>query len=314
MNKVQIVPGIAMTDIALGATAARNLSDEERFVIMDRYVSYGGNCFDSARLYQGGECDRIIGRWLKSRKKRQEIVVVTKGCHPDPKNLYQSRLSEQEIVSDLEESLRDMQIDCSDVHILHRDDIKLPVEAIMPPLDKLVKSGKTRAIGVSNWTASRINEANCFAKANGLTPFSISQMHFSLAQATPMSLGDITQTPMSDVEYGWYQESGMAVMGFGAVARGYFAKRIAGEPVRPGVLKNYDYFPENRRRVQRVKKLSDQLGVSAAAVTIAYVRDCGLNSVALCGFPRVEQLDDAMDVLKVKLTKEQIKWLETGIE
>lgn len=312
MDKITVAPGIQITNLILGANASRNVEDAERFAFMDRYADYGGNCLDSARLYQDGERDRIIGRWLKSRGNRDKIMVVTKGCHPRMDRLYTSRLSQAEIVGDLEESLSFMQIDYSDMHILHRDDIHISVEQIMPTLDKLVKDGKTRAIGASNWTAARINEANQFAHANNLTPFTVSQMHFSLAQATPMSLGDITQVPMSDVEYGWYQETGMAIMGYGAMARGYFAKLASGDPIRPSVLRAYDYIPENRRRALRVKELASQLHVSVAAATIAYVCDCGLNSAALCGFPKIEQMQEAMQILTFRLSKEQIKWLEAG--
>ena len=76
----------------------------------------------------------------------------------------------------MENSLRFLQTDYVDIYFLHRDDEDQPVEVIMPILDKLVREGKTRYIGASNWTVARINEANAFARENGMAEFSMSQI------------------------------------------------------------------------------------------------------------------------------------------
>ena len=94
MKRIQIAPGIEMTDIAMGESR-RGYPDCEQsaFEVMDRYVELGGNTFDSARLYSDGAADRALGKWIKSRGLRDSLTVVTKGSHPDRKNMFASRLA-----------------------------------------------------------------------------------------------------------------------------------------------------------------------------------------------------------------------------
>ena len=311
MKKINVA-GIDITELALGAGKRGPVAlDETSFAIMDRYVELGGNCFDTARMYGGGASDEGLGRWLRARGLRNKVVLVTKGSFPaDSRQMHISRLSPEEIEQDLDESLRAIGTDHTDLHLLHRDNPRLPVEGIMLALDKLVKSGKARAVGCSNWTIGRIIEANEFAAKNGLAPLSLCQLHFSLAVTTAAQTGDVTHVPMSDVEFGWYQESQFPIMGFGPQGRGYFKRVIAGEPMREGDTRYYDRIPENRRRAARLERLSKEIGRSPAAICVAYTRDNKLNCVPLSGFSTVEQLNESFDALNFHLTPEQIAFLE----
>ncbi|MGI5900261.1 MAG: aldo/keto reductase [Christensenellales bacterium] len=315
MQKIKVYGGVEITPIALGGTlrgVAANI--EQQFVLMDKYLAMGGNCIDSARVYgeTEGQSDAALGRWLKSRGGREKLVILTKGSHPSREAMHVSRLSKQEIEGDMDASLKAMGVDYSDIHLLHRDDPKIPVEEIMPVLDGLVKSGRTRAIGASNWTGGRIAMANQFAAENGLTPFSISQMHFSLALTTPMQIKDMTQVTMNDVEFGFYRETGMPVLAFGAISRGYFQSIILGRDIKPGAKLAYGYIAQNGRRAKRLAELSDQLGVSPTALLVAYVRDSGIHASALCGFSRESQMDEAFEALTFTLSPAQISYLEGG--
>ena len=185
MRKINVA-GLELSELALGAGKRGPAElDKPSFAVMDRYIELGGNCFDTARKYANGQADAALGRWLRATGMRDQVVLVTKGCFPaDSKNMYVSRLSGAEIEYDLDESLRAIGTDHTDLHLLHRDDPRLPVDEIMVTLDRLVKSGRARAVGCSNWTIGRIIEANAFAAQNGLTPFSICQLHYSLAVTT----------------------------------------------------------------------------------------------------------------------------------
>ena len=314
MKKLSILPDLAITEISLGAAGRGDpAQDAAHFAVIDRYRELGGNCLDTARKYAEGRSDEALGRYLKSRGCRGEVILCTKGCHPaDTAAMHISRLSPAEIREDLELSLKALGVEYTDLHLLHRDNPRIPVEEIMPALDALVREGKVRAIGCSNWTVGRIQEANDFARANGLTPFSVCQLHFSLALTTPAQTRDVTHVTMNDIEFGWYKETGFPVMGFGSQGRGYFARLASGAPMKPGPRQYYDFIPENRRRAQRLQTLSEDLGVSLASVALAYVRDNALRASALCGFSSVEQLEDAFQALTFRLTPEQIAYLETG--
>lgn len=315
MRRVQIDKDIALTTIALG-DSKRGVPAREAgaFAIMDKYIDLGGNTFDSARVYDGGACDEAMGRWLAARPgMRSRIHIVTKGSHPDPSSMFVSRLSRAEIEGDLDASLLAMGIEYSDLHLLHRDDVKIPVSEIMPSLDALVRAGKTRAVGVSNWSVGRIIEANRFALENGLAPIRCCQLHYSLALTTAPITGDITHVPMNDIEFGWYRESQLPVMCFGAQARGWFAARAAGKEPTESPLRYYDILPENHRRLTRLRLLAERMRVPLAAITTAYVRDHGLNAVALCSYSTINQMEESFAANAFRLTTKQIRYLDTGV-
>lgn len=308
MDMIAVTDSVAITNITLGAGV---LISPDKDDLLDRYVALGGNSFDTARVYEDGQSDVWLGEWIKSRRNRQDIVLCTKGCHPlDPNAMHISRLTPEDIIGDLEASLRAIGTDYVDLYLLHRDDPRIPVETIMPALHRLVTAGKTRVIGVSNWTAGRINEANQFAVANGLTPFSVSQMHFSLAQTTPALTTDVTHVTMNDIEYNWYLENNFPVMAFAAQGKGFFSQVAKGLPLKEWPQKYYGFLPENYRRVQRLIKLAAELGTSPSAVAIAYVRDNPLRTSALCAFSSIAQFEESMDVLRFHLTPKQIEYLE----
>jgi len=312
MNFIELANGVKLSEISLGAGSLGWADDERCFAVMDLYVELGGTTFDSARVYADGNCDVSLGKWLKSRNIRDKVTIVTKGSHPDRSNMFVSRLSRGEIEGDLNLSLQAMGIEYSDLHILHRDDVKKPVEDIVDSLDALVKAGKTKTVGVSNWAASRIIQANNYAKSAGKTPVVCSQAHFSLALTTTPTTGDLTHVILNEPDVGWYKESQIALMAFSPQANGWFVARAEGREPKPGPRAKYDFLPENHRRLERLVKLSHETGYSLSALTTAYVRDSGLNASPLCGYSNTEQLKDSFGALKFKLTKEQVRFLETG--
>lgn len=313
MKTIQIAECAALSQFALGdCKRGRPAFETQAFEVMDHYFEKGGNTFDSARIYDDGGADRALGKWMRSRAhRREDIVIVTKGSNMHQK--YVPRLSKAEIEQDLHESLSFIGTDYADVHLLHRDDPTIPVEEIMPVLDGIVKAGKARAVGLSNWTASRIIEANEFALQNGLEPARCSQVLFSLAQTTAQTTGDLSHIIMDNVEMEWYRDSRFPVMCFGAQARGWFAVRATGGTPAPSPLQYYDKLPENHRRLVRLKKLSEKLGKPMSAITAAYVRDHGLNAVVLASFSSAKQMDEVFEADTFRLTPAQIKYLETGV-
>lgn len=314
MEKMQIIPGLEISRIMIGIEHLGRFSTKnECFTFIDRYLEADGNCIDTARLYNAGETDRVLGEWLRTSGRRDDVVLCSKGSHNNVKT-NAPRLSPENIVSDLDDALRDLGLEQTDIHLLHRDNLSLPVSEIMPVVDKLVRSGKTRAFGVSNWTASRIVEANRFAQENSLTPFCASQIQYSLAVTTPAATGDLTHIVMNDVEYGWYRETQFPVIAYSSQARGYFIKRAKRETIRPSVLQYYDNFPENHRRAERIEILAMQLGRSVSEICVAYVLCGGLNTSALLTISGLSQLEHCFDAHDLKLTKNQLEYLQSGDE
>ncbi|MDR1569367.1 MAG: aldo/keto reductase [Oscillospiraceae bacterium] len=313
MKTIIIGKDTRVNALALGAgKMGEDGTDAARFRIMDKFVELGGNCFDTARLYAGGKSDGALGRWLKASGLRDKVVICAKGSHPSRSAMHISRLSEEEILGDLDTSLSEMGQEWVDMYLLHRDDPRLPVAGIVDALNKAVRAGKVKTIGVSNWTVGRIAEANEYARANGLAELSVCQLHTSLAMTSAAQTQDVTHVPMNPYEEAWYKETQFPIMGFGTQGRGFFASHANGLEQKPGSIQSYGYYPENFRRADRAAALAKELGVGLGAVLTAYVRDCGLNAVPLVSVSSIDQLLEVWRANDIALTESQVRWLETG--
>lgn len=286
---------------------------EECFNILDRYLDLCYNTLDVARSYENGRCEELLGEYIKN-KKRDDLVIISKGGFPlSRKEMYKTRLSKDEIQKDIDETLKALNTDHVDIYYLHRDDVSVPPEEHIEVANMLIKQGKVREIGASNWTCGRIQQANDYAVKNGLKPFTSSQINYSLALTTPALTGDITHVTMNDIEYQWYKETEFPLIAYSVQAKGFFSKLITGEELKPSGKLSYPSLKENMRRGERIRKLSEIKNVPIPALLIAYVISAGLNCAAIGGFSRVSQLDESLSGVELKLSEEEIKYLEKGI-
>ena len=287
--------------LALGtAPFGTGIPRDTAFSIMDAYADLGGNLLDTAAVYGMGVSEQVIGDWMRSRALRNNMVISTKGGHPSLPD-WSRRISDREIRSDLEASLRYLQTDRVDIYFLHRDDEEQPVEAIMPILDRLVREGKTRLIGASNWTASRICEANDFARQNGMAEFSVSQIFHNGAVINKEGVYDPTLVAMDDIQHAGYAENGMPVMAYTAQAQGLFSHiRDKGyEGLSEGMAKTY-LNPATRARAEKILAVSAEAGLSPTAVSLAYLlHDEAVKTYPILGISRPERLTEAMGVFSL---------------
>lgn len=305
---------IRMSRIILGGVYfGTTLTREQSFELLDKYIERGGNTLDTARVYadwiENGHSasESTIGQWIKARNNRKDIILVTKGGHPEVAGV--SRLSKEDIQSDMDKSLEALQTDYVDLYLLHRDDVNKPVGEIMEALHMLVKQGKARAVGVSNWTTDRIKEANAYAEQNNKTRLVISQIQWSLAECFPQNFNDLTLVCMNQKEYQQYLEMGMPVMAYSSQANGLYSK--ADE-------KGLEYVPiklqkfltlENINRYNNLLKLCKRKGYSNTAVALNYIMDNRLNGSAIIGCTSIEQLNDCLKADEITLTQEEIEQL-----
>jgi len=284
--------------------------------ILTRYFADGGNVIDSARAYgaiggtEYGAAERIVGSFLARHNLRDKVCVMTKGCFPEMEDYTCSRLNAQALRDDLEASLDALKTDYIDVYFLHRDDLTKDAGEIMEMLHPYVESGKIRALGCSNWTAARILEANRYAYRNQITPFAVSQIHWSLASTTPQQWGDLTLVCMNDMEYDFYEMTQMPIIAYASHAKGYFAKGVTGglEALSEKARSRFDSF-SNRARISRVRTLTEKYGVTAAACAISYIISNSLNAAALVGCSNVEQLAENMAAKDLHFDRETLDWL-----
>lgn len=305
---------VFLSKIILGTGAfGTSIPAEEAFRLLDRYLELGGSTLDTARVYgtwgPAGRAvsEETIGAWLRSRGSRSRVTLVTKGGHPPLSDMHRSRLSEPEIRADIEDSLRTLGTDRVELFLLHRDDVSRPVEEIVDTLDRLVKEGKTLAVGVSNWTAARIEEANRYARSAGKAPLAVSQIQWSLARTTPQRLGDTTLVCMDDAEYARYRQMGLPVMAYSSQAGGLFTKWLRGgeEALSEGMRRCY-VNDENRRRLGRLTRFCRETGCPPSAAVLAYITHNPLPGAALIGCSRLEQLEDSLAGCDRRFTPEEM--------
>ena len=294
-----------------------SVESERSWALMDRFVASGGNFMDTALVYGEwlpdgkGRSEQTVGAWMKARGNRHDIIVGTKGAHPRLDTMNVARLSRQEIVGDLDESLRNLGTDYIDLYWLHRDDRDRPVADILSTLNEQVAAGKIRAFGCSNWRLDRIEEAQAYAAEHGIHGFAGNQLWWSLARPNDAAISDPTLEQMDEPTMRYHQEHGLAAMAYTSQARGFFAKLDSAEGASEGLLKTYEN-PQNRERFMRLKQLSEQTGESLSVLALAYIANQAFPSFPIAGCSTMLQLEDNLRAGDVILEAEQVRWLDAG--
>ena len=283
------------------------ISEKDSFDIMDAYVSMGGTHIDTARLYADGISEVIVGKWVRERKAF-DIQISTKGGFPKAETPDVGRLSDMEIREDLDKSLKATGFECIDFYWLHQDDEKRGVGEIMETLNALVKEGKIKAFGVSNWTKERVGEALSYTEAHGLKSISASQIRFN--PAVMNEEGKISHLVGMDKEnFTFYKEKNMPVAAYSSQAKGFFSKMAeVGEGALSDKAKKRYLNKENLETLDVLKELSEKYNLSiASAICAAF---CSIESpivFPVIGGSRVSQIIDSMKGADVNFEKEEIK-------
>jgi aryl-alcohol dehydrogenase-like predicted oxidoreductase len=293
--------------------------EEKAFRLLDNFMDAGGNCIDTARIYASwlpggdGVSEGTIGKWMKSRHCRNKVILSTKGGHPPLDDMKSGRLSRKDIEYDLDKSLRTLGIDEIDMYWLHRDEPSHPVEDIMETLSILIKKGKVRAVGCSNWKPERIETANRTARAADASAFSASQIQWSLAASTPEVHGDPTIVCMDDNQYSWYEKECFPVFAYSSQAKGFFARASALglDAINKKAYMRF-YTPDNISRLERVKEYTAKNGLTPTAAALGYILCNRVPAVAIIGCKNEEQLADSLTAADVELPGEVSDWLYRG--
>ena len=298
-----------LSSLVLGtAPFGSGIPREMAFSVLDAYLGNGGNFIDTAAVYGMGVSEQTIGDWMKDRGARERVTISTKGGHPSLPD-WNRRITETDIRFDIEASLRLLRVDSVDIYFLHRDDENQPVEAIMPILDRLVREGKTQRIGASNWTVSRINEANAFARAHGMAEFSVSQIFWCGAVINKNGVYDPTLVAMDDIEHAGYAKNGVPVMAYTSQAQGLFSHiRDKGLDALSENFKRTYLNSATKERAERILTVSAETGISPTAVSLAYLLyDKQVKAYPILGISRPERFFEAMEVFS--LGENEIKQL-----
>jgi aryl-alcohol dehydrogenase-like predicted oxidoreductase len=202
--------GLRVSELCLGAmTFGRETEERISYEILDRFSAAGGNFIDTADVYSLGGSETIVGLWLKEHK-RDDFVIATKVRFPmgDGPNDY--GLSRKHIMSAVDESLRRLQTDYIDLYQVHRWDSDTPLEETLRTLDDLVRVGKVRYIGCSNFSGWQLQKAIDISKTNGFAQFNCLQPLYNLLdraiewELIPICLNEgLGIIPWSPLRGGW---------------------------------------------------------------------------------------------------------------
>lgn len=202
--------GLKVSELCLGTmTFGREATEEDSRRMLDYFIEKGGNFIDTADVYSQGASEEILGRWLKD-KRRDELVIATKVRFGMGSGLNDVGVSRKHILSGVEASLRRLGTEYIDLYQVHCWDQKTPLEETLSALDGLVKAGKVRYIGASNFSGWQLQKAVDLARAQGWEPFTCLQPQYNLLERAieweviPVCLNEgIGIIPWSPLRGGW---------------------------------------------------------------------------------------------------------------
>ena len=310
-------PGVGkkISRIVQGTIQIKVNDDAAGFAQMDAAWEAGITAVDTAHVYGGGANDKFLGRWIKARGVRDELVVLAKGAHH---NDVRRRVTPFDIGADLHDTLARMQVDYIDLYVLHRDDVDVPVEPIIDTLNQYVREGKIKAFGGSNWTTARLAAANAYAAKSGQIPFAISSPQFSLAdqKQEPWDNCVTISGPRFAAERQWYAEHKMPVFTWSSMAGGFLSGRFTREN-KGGFTEYFDKLAvdcyateENFERLDRAKQLADAKGLTVPQIALAYVLHYPLDIYALVGAANAEEIKSNVAALNADLSPGEMAYLD----
>jgi aryl-alcohol dehydrogenase-like predicted oxidoreductase len=311
--------GLDISRLALGCmtfgvpqpgTHQWTLNEEDSRVIFRRAVESGINFFDTANMYSAGSSEEIVGKLLKEFTRRDEVVVATKVYNPvvppvkGAKVPNAAGLSRKAIMTEIDASLRRLDLDYVDLYQTHRWDYDTPIEETMEALHDVVKSGKACYIGASSMFAWQFAKAQEVARANGWTRFVSMQNQVSLLYREE----EREMIPLC-------RDQGVGLIPWSPLARGRLT-RPAGVETRRS---ESDAFMKvlfgkteqaDKAVIDAVERIAGELNVPMAQVALAWVLAKPGMSAPIVGASKVAQVDDAVAALSLNLSAEHIAALE----
>ncbi len=302
--------GIDVAPLALGGNVFGWTADEPTsFAILDRFVDLGFDLIDTANSYstwvpghRGGESEAIIGKWLAKSGKRERVVLATKVGLPVEGG---SGLRRGQIVKHVENSLKRLQTDRIDLYQTHKDDPDTSVDETLEALGTLVKSGKVRAVGASQYTPARLRESLAASARMGLPRYETLQPEFNLYDR---GVFERDYQPLA-LEYG------LTVIPFFGLAKGFLSgkyRKLADAEGRPRAAGLKKYFEGDRgvRILAALDEIGARIGATPAQVSIAWSMAQASIAAPIVSATCVAQLDDIAGAVRVKLDDAALKELD----
>jgi 1-deoxyxylulose-5-phosphate synthase len=281
------------------------LNEEQSQPFLRQALDLGINFFDTANVYSRGDSENILGRFLKANARREAVVIATKlqGAMRDEPN--GRGLSRKAIFFELDESLRRLQTDYVDLYQIHRWDYETPIEETLEALHDVVKAGKVRYIGASSMFAWQFTTALYLADLHGWTRFVSMQNHYNLLYREE----EREMIPLCQAE-------GVGIIPWSPLARGRLARPWQAETTKRFETDQFGksmYAPTeeiDRKVVDRVGQISERRGIARAQAALAWLLGKPGITSPIVGATKPNHLSEAAAALSLRLTPEEISFLE----
>jgi aryl-alcohol dehydrogenase-like predicted oxidoreductase len=302
--------GLATAALTLGGNVFGWTADRDRsFAILDAFVDGGGTLIDTADVYSawhpgnsGGDSELVIGEWLARTGRRNDVLIATKvGMLDGPGG---SGLKPSRIAAAVDESLRRLQTDVIDIYFAHRDDQETPFAESLEAFDRLVKAGKVRALGASNFTADRLAEALRVSDANGWTRFTVLQPLYNLLER------DKFEGPLQDL----CVAENIGVIPYYGIASGYLTGKYRseadlGKSPRGGRAAGY-LKGRGPAILEVMDSIAAETGASLAAIALAWLAAQPAIVAPIASATSLDQLSELMASLTLRLSDDQMARLD----
>ena len=261
---------------------------EESFKVLDRFVDLGGNFIDTADVYSawkegnsGGESESIIGEWMANRGNRSKMVIATKVAKLPTK----PGLSPANIASAVEDSLRRLRTDYIDLYYAHEDDEKVSQEEYLTTFDQLVREGKVRYLGASNFSAERLKSATQISSDGNLASFIALQNQYNILERDEYERSIIPTL----------EDLGISSIPYFGLARGFLTgKYREGVKVDSARAKGVETYQNERgwSIIDRLERIAKAKSTTISAVALAWLRAQPTVLAPIASARTVEQLEE----------------------
>jgi len=306
------VSRICLGCMSYGTPAWRSWVLDERASrpFFERAIEHGITFFDTADMYSLGVSEEVTGRALNGLARREQLVIATKAFYPVGDGPNDRGLSRKHLMDAIDNSLRRLGTDYVDLYQIHRWDYSTPIEETLRALDDIVRAGKARYIGASSMFAFQFAKALALADARGWTPFVSMQNHYNLVyreeerEMIPLCL-----------------EEGIGLIPWSPLARGLLAgnRQKAETPQAGGGTSRartdtiaHDLYGEDAdfEIAERCATVAARRGVPPAQVALAWLMHRPGVTAPIVGATKLEQLDQAVAAVSVKLEADEMRFLE----
>ena len=299
--------GVEVNAFCLGTMYFGNRTDRETsFQLLDQCVEAGGSFLDTANIYArwvpgfvGGESETLLGEWMRERKNRGQIFIATKVGFQYPG--VERGLQADQIETECEKSLKRLGIDTIDLYYAHVDDRNTPIEEALEAFDRLVKAGKVRFIGASNFLAWRLEEARWVSQTHGWAEYCCIQQRYSYIRPKSGASFD-PQIAANDDLLDYCRARGITMLAYSPLLTGAYTRADR------SFAEQY-LGPDTDARVAALHSVAKEVRATLNQVVYAWMIQSDPPVIPLVAASTAEQMEENLGALEIELSAEQMAQL-----